>query len=37
MGKDEVFIFIGERNPLLIDIYFCTRDLVDYTMVITFV
>ena len=35
LGKDEISIIFCERNPLSIDIYFCPRNLVDYTMIVS--
>lgn len=36
LGEDEVFIIICKRNPLTIDVYLCTRDLIDYAMIVSF-
>ena len=35
LGEDEFLVVISKRNPLIIDIYFCTRDLVDHTMIVS--
>ena len=35
LGEDELLVVISKRNPLTIDINFCTRDLVGYTMIVS--
>ena len=35
LREDEFLVVISKRNPLTIDINFCTRDLVDYTMIVS--
>ena len=35
LREDEFLVVISEWNPLSIDINFCTRDLVDYTMIVS--
>ena len=36
LREDEFLVVISKRNPLSIDVYLSTRNLVDYTMIVSF-
>jgi hypothetical protein len=36
LREDKFLVIISKRDPLTIDIYLSTRDLVDYTMIVSF-